>query len=64
MSIKHVARYRLDAQLSGDIPYDPNEPATYQAALEQVAEKRKALETTGASVKPGTPRPVQVRTDD
>ncbi len=43
-------KYTLIAKIDGEIPYDVTDPASYTAALEKVAEQRKALLAAGAEI--------------
>lgn len=58
--MKTVHKYQLTATVSGSIPYDPDKPDTYTAALKTVADMREALEALGATVT-GRSGPAKVR---
>lgn len=59
--MKTVHRYRIDATIEGEIPYDPSKPESYIAALEAVQAKRKALLDAGADITKDKGGPVTVR---
>lgn len=47
---KNVVRYKIVAEISGDIEYDPKESASYTAALEQVEDLRDKVAGLGFGV--------------
>ncbi len=58
----HLYRHRITAVIERDIPYDPAKPETFQAALQTVADQRKALaEMAGCTIKTDAGKPVAVR---
>lgn len=61
MATKTVHRYRIDARIEGEIPYDPAKPETYTAALDAVATKREALADIGAKITHDRSGPITVR---
>ncbi len=61
MSIRHIYKHRLVAEIDMAVEYDPNSPASFTAALEKVAAVRKGLTDTGAALMKDAGKPVVVR---
>lgn len=61
MATKHIVRYCLQAQIDGEIAYDPTDPGSYTKALVAIDEKRKGLVGLGAKVTKDAAKPVAVR---
>lgn len=61
MSAKHIARYRLDITIEGEMPYDPAIPTSYTEALAKIDEKRQSAIGLGGKVTRDDVRPVKVK---
>ena len=55
---KLVYRWSLHAELSGELAFDLQDPASFTKALQHVADKRKLLQDMGATVTKDVGKPV------